>query len=560
MNLTVGLTGLLPAAIVAAAALAFPVSLLLLGIYRRSVVKIMAAQRIPGARPGAVASGIAAAAPPARSVALRVVEPARPRSLTAAFEGPARLAWQAAAIYAAGGMAYAITMTAGWMLATNDSAAGPVKLLVLFWNYLWPLVVAVLLVAATDRRTAMHVCAAYALVWMALSAISIARSPALTVGQVLLLWILTNGLASVLVLAFFARPVRAVGLMVVSFFVVAVAGSQLVVSVAAANQAVLQAVAETGFHMGLGARGVFWGLNLLGFAVFAALAWPLLRVLGRRYERKQLSDQAMMVSALWLLYGVVQSIELAFEAPGWIATGLVAFVAFKVTTIAGFRLVAPPSNPKALLLLRVFALGKRSEEMFASLRKVWLRRGSISLIAGPDLVTSTIEPHQFLDFVAGGLRRRFVAGPEDLARRIARIDLRPDPDGLWRVNEFLCHADTWQPTMRQLAARSDAVLMDLRSFSATNHGCLYELGQLLDAVRLDQIVFVIDDTTDASFLEASLRRLSAGIRPDSPNSGAAALAPVVFRAGERSGAEVTPLLRLLLGQEPRATGVVAGAG
>lgn len=559
MNLTVGLTGLLPGVIVAGAVFAFPVSLLLLRIYRRSVVRIMAAQGIAGARPGAIPA-ISGSASPARAVALRLVEPAGREPLANAFQGTARLAWQAAAIYATGGVAYAIVMTAGWMLATNDSAAGPVKLLVLFWNYLWPLVIAVLLVAATDRRTAMGVCAVYASVWAILSAISIARSPALTLGQLPLLWILTNGLASVLVLAFFARPVRAVGLMVVTFFVVGVAGSQLVVSIAATHPAVLQVVAATAFQLGLGARVVLLGLNLLGFAAFAALAWPLLRVLGGRYARKRLSDQSMMVSAIWLLFGVVQSIELAFEAPGWIATGLVAFVAFKATTVAGFRLVAPPSRPRTLLLLRVFALGKRSEELFTALRKLWLRQGSISLIAGPDLVTSTIEPHQFLDFVAGGLRRRFVAGAEDLARQIAGIDLRPDPDGLWRVNEFFCHADTWQPTMRQLAARSDAVLMDLRSFSATNQGCLYELGQLLEAVPLGRIVFVIDDTTDASFLEASLRRLSAGIGTDSPNSGTATLAPLLFRAGARTGAEVNALLHLLPGQDLPAAGVAAGAG
>ena len=61
-------------------------------------------------------------------------------------------------------------------------------------------------------------------------------------------------------------------------------------------------------------------------------------------------------------------------------------------------LVVDDDEP-TLLLLRVFALGHRSERLFDALSKRWLRAGSISMIAGPDLVTSTVEPHEFLDFI-----------------------------------------------------------------------------------------------------------------------------------------------------------------
>ena len=58
----------------------------------------------------------------------------------------------------------------------------------------------------------------------------------------------------------------------------------------------------------------------------------------------------------------------------------------------------------------------------------------------------------------------------------------PDPDGRYRIKEFFCYNDTWQMTMERLAAASDAVLMDLRSFSRVNQGCIFELGRLLDGV------------------------------------------------------------------------------
>src|SRR4029078_9409413 len=126
-----------------------------------------------------------------------------------------------------------------------------------------------------------------------------------------------------------------------------------------------------------------------------------------------------------------------------------------------------------LLLLRVFSLGSRSERLFDALSKRWLRAGCFSMIPGPDLVASTVEPHEFLDFMAGDLSRQFVRSDADLERRLQAMDLGPDPDGRYRVHEFFCYADTWQNTMRKLATGADAVLMDLRSFSPSNQGCIF---------------------------------------------------------------------------------------
>lgn len=153
-----------------------------------------------------------------------------------------------------------------------------------------------------------------------------------------------------------------------------------------------------------------------------------------------------------------------------------------MVSFAGFALLrrraANGTTAPMLLLLRVFALGSRSERFFDAFSKWWRRSGSISLIAGPDLITTVVEPHEFLDFVSGRLSRQFVQSEADLEQRLADLDRQPDPDGLYRVNEFFCHADTWQVTMRRLAKESDAVLMDLRSFSSKNRGSLYELGQV----------------------------------------------------------------------------------
>jgi hypothetical protein len=224
-----------------------------------------------------------------------------------------------------------------------------------------------------------------------------------------------------------------------------------------------------------------------------------------------------------------------------------------VLQLAYTRLVRPvhiEGYNATLLLLRVFALGSRSQQLFDALTKRWLRVGPVTLIAGPDLVTALVEPHEFLDFLGGRLSRQFIQSKAHLERRLTELDLQPDPDGRFRVNDLFCRADTWQMTMRQLATSSDSVLMDLRSFSKGNDGCLYELEQLLNGVLLTRIVLVIDATTDQSFLKENLLALWANLSADSPNSRLPAPEIRLFQIDAGTGGEVYALLRLLFSLLP----------
>jgi hypothetical protein len=93
------------------------------------------------------------------------------------------------------------------------------------------------------------------------------------------------------------------------------------------------------------------------------------------------------------------------------------------------------------------------------------------------------------------------------------------PRNRFRINQFFCHPDSWQMTMRELAQRSSVVLMDLRSFSPSNQGCVYELEQILQSVHLRRVVFVADSSTDRTFLEQTLQRLwTEGVFETSPNA------------------------------------------
>ena len=554
ISTTVALTGVLPFVVLLAAALAFPLCLWLLRLYRRSVLKAMSLATGEVASAAASAAAPHAPLPPANVQTLTRTSPLELGSLDRSDYRQAALGlWQAGAVYAVAGLAYALVMTAGWLLATHDATIVWTKLLLLCWTYLWPAVLSVLLVAAYDGRRRRLLLWVYFGAFAAMATVAVARNPDLGVGDLPLYWLLMNAPSSVLLLAFLARGIRAVGPVVLAFLLLAVMGSQVVLSVAAADEAILRGFVQLGSLVGLGARGIFVGMILLGMLLFAAIAWPVLRWVGRRYQQKKLSDQSITLDSLWLLFAVVQSIGLAFEAPAWVLTGIVAFAGYKAVSALGFRLLARAVRAKparVLLLLRVFALGERSERLFDKLRKHWQRVGSISMIAGPDLVTTTVEPHEFLDFLSGRLSRHFVQDRADLDRRIAAMDRSRDPDGRYRVNEFFCRASTWQMTMQRLASASDAVLMDLRSFSQANQGCIFELERLLDAVDLDHVVFLIDDTTQRSFLESTLQQLWQQMGPESPNRQPGASQVRLFRIREQSEPELRVLLQLLLGAMP----------
>ena len=554
MNSTAALTGMLPSLVLVAALLSLPVCLLLLRLYRRAVLRGM------GILAGTAAATPLPAARAAPGAALQIVEvepaaaPAPTGTAAQALQRGVRGPWRAALVYAGAGLVYALLMTAGSQAADRQQRSGALaQWAFLLWTYLWPGVLAVLLVAAYDARRRLQVLGAYGLVLAAICTFAVSHNPSLRGFALPLAWLIYNGPPSVLLATFLLRPIRAVGPLVLVFMLMLALGSQLLITLADTNDAVLRSFAATGAQVGLGAHGVFLAIIGVGMLVFGVLGWPLLRWLGRRYQAKKFSDQSIIVDALFMMFAFVQAIGFAFIHPWWMLIGPVAFVGYKTAALFGFGLPGGAGAPHTLLLLRVYRLGKRSERLFDKLRRHWQPVGSIRMIAGPDLVTSTVEPHEFLEFLSGRLARSFVTGGADLERRIAALDAAADPDGRYRINAFFCRTDTWQMTMQRLAATSDVVLMDLRSFAPANQGCLFELGQLLDIVALARLLLLVDTSTDRLFLEATLQQLWSRLSAGSPNRGLAAPRLRLFRIGAQS----EPVLRALLAHLLARPGEVA---
>ncbi len=550
-SVTVTLTGQFPFVILAAAVAAFPISRWLLWLYRRRVMRTMSRRaRVDSAAIPAEAARSPAppAVPKSPKLALSEWEANRltQEGTSQLFDWLRASPWKGARVYALGGVSFTLLMTLAVLMSSGIEFL-PVRVLLVFWVYGWPIVLTVNLVGASTRRDRWCTVLAYVIGLVLLSAVAVTTSSVLTPAQVAILWMITNLPATLLLFAFLARPIRAVGPLVLTFMIVAVTGALLALSVVASNEAVLRAVTGIGFTLGATATGTFVAIVVVGFAGFAVIGWLTVGWLRRGYVAKRLSDQSISMDALWLLFGVIQSVSLAFEGALWILSGVFAFIAYKLTVWLGFRWREAQTREgrvpnTRLLLLRVFSLGERSERLFDGVSKHWRYLGNVQLIAGPDLAMTTVEPHEFLSFVSGRLASAFIDGPAALDRRMKDLDVKPDLDGRFRVNDFFCYDNTWEMVLTRLVNESDVVMMDVRGFTPQNAGCIHELQELINVFPLPRVVLVHDGTTDLSFLRNTLARAWDNINPRSPNVATTEAEVKLFFL---TGLDSHPLHRLL---------------
>ena len=267
-----------------------------------------------------------------------------------------------------------------------------------------------------------------------------------------------------------------------------------------------------------GADWVLSGAGLYtGFIVIALpmglLAWWRLKTLARRYEAKRFSDAQLLAGTWWLLIVAAEAVERISVHPGVrplltvLAVAALSAAMFPPLLAVALRwaqrgIERPP--PRTLLLLRVFGDTVRTEALFDRIASRWRWFGPLTMIAAPDVVARTVDPGDFLRFASGDIGASFVNTQHELEQRLATLDRAPDPDGRYRVTEFCCRDSSWQATVVQLIERADAVVMDLRGFSAKRMGCEFELRELAVRLRGEQVVLVVDASTDRVLLDATL--------------------------------------------------------
>lgn len=382
------------------------------------------------------------------------------------------------------------------------------RLLVLGAVYAWPMVLAWGLVR---RWSWARMLAGVAVYMVAMLVLVLARSDG---GQTLAsagTWLAAQVAIpiAVVILIGASGRIRAVApYLLLPFLLLATAsdlGLRIVAAGVAAESTWLVALAN-----GLGAEGT---LLLFVLAPWLPMAW-LVQALGRRlaraYRGKGFSDLAYLFGVYWLVILFASAIA-ALDRAGLAAlVQIAAWLCLPLAWVGARGWLAPPANPPTLLVLRVFQHDAQVERLFDLVVERWRLSGNTLLIAGTDLISRTLDPDELFAFLDRRLPERFVASEAELPQRLAALDLAPDPDGRYRVNELFCFDATWQAALGGLVGKADVVLMDLRGFQPGNLGCRYELGLLARAAQSLRVVLLYDRDTALDAARAAVADAPAG--------------------------------------------------
>ena len=431
-----------------------------------------------------------------------------------------------ATIYAAAGLMFGIVATCLLFVVSGIDFL-PLRAACVAWAYAWPVVLTLNLLWSSDRRRQLTVVTLYAgviglfCVWSVFtdsvpSSIVTVSFPAFA--NPILLWGIF-AVPSLFLLLFLNRTVRAVGPVLLIFGSLVFLGWQIVM-VCLGTSLGMQTAQRVFASTNIGAESLLLGVTGTGLAIGAVAGWLVVGWVADAYAARRFSDQILIVDSIWFLQTLMLCSSLAFEAGYWAVAGLIAFSAYKITTVVGFRVFSAglEKQPQRLLLLRVFGFGRRSSRLMDLIAARWRYIGNICLIAAPDLAARTIEPGKLLALLRGRLGRLFVHNRSELEHRLVEIDDRRDPDGRFRIAELFCAGDVWRAAVTSLMTDAHVVVMDLRSFGRMHQGCVFELQTLLDTVPLEQLILLVNSTTELEFVKQILGARWQELRTDSPNA------------------------------------------
>jgi len=299
-------------------------------------------------------------------------------------------------------------------------------------------------------------------------------------------------------------PVRLRGVVPITFAALLVfgfapfAGSRLTAALAATEFG-------TPWVLTIGLNGIFVLIALpVGW-----LAWLRLRKLARDYESKRFSDAQLLARTWWLMLVATIGFEIlvARERPVFalllVVGEIMLFAPVNRWALQRLGVVCGSQARPTLLLLRVFGYTARTERLFDRVAARWRLIGPVTMIAAPDVTARTIDAGDYLRWLTGRVDELFVTPPASLDAKLAALDLNPDPDGRYRINEFCCRDATWQATVVELMLRADVVIMDVRGITQERRGCEFELQQLAQRLPPQRLVLVVDETTDKTVLQAA---------------------------------------------------------
>lgn len=467
----------------------------LAGRYRKRMVALMSGGGVPAAHSAVLAPASAPAA-------------AQPRLAPALDRGQNRRAAVRLTVVLIG-VSFVMALSMAWFnlsFAYAQDGYGPAKLLTLAAVYVWPAIPALGLLWRWPARRVVaaslaYMAAAGVLVWLRSIETPSIGGIALWLGLEVAL-----PMTAVLLLAVSGKA-RAAAPYLLPLFMGLTGASVLGLDVlASAVGKPGDAVPPLLLHL-VGTIGATATFLLFALAPWLLAAWPLRALthwLAAHYRAKRFSELSYLFGGYWfvtLLWNALPSThEIGFAAFALLGIWLWAPLGFRL--LRGW--LAAPAQPPTLLVLRVFRREEAVEALFDTVIERWRSSGNVLLIAGTDLALRTLDPDDLFTYLSGRLHTRFIGSQDDLDQRMAQLDLAPDVDGRFRVNECYCFDNTWQAALAALVARSDVVLMDLRGFRAENQGCLHELRVLSAAAAVRRVVVMYDGQTDRASAEATM--------------------------------------------------------
>lgn len=253
---------------------------------------------------------------------------------------------------------------------------------------------------------------------------------------------------------------------------------------------------------------LFGGVLAAALGAFVGCLWLSARVMDglvRLVQRGWLSNISVTAGSGMLI--VVAVLVLATDSPSATPAVQGLLLAAWVALVGGayaFMLWRQPSPRKGrrLLMLRVFSRDRKAERLLDAVQARWQLAGPVLEIGGPDLVLLNLDIEEFIRFVNFRLHELFqpaaVAG-DVLAQS---LDLRPDREGRFRVNELFCFDTSWKAIVEQLLGLSDVVLLDLRGFNRERDGTAHEVERLAERGLLPRVVAVGDANTDWAYFDS----------------------------------------------------------
>ena len=536
-NSETGPAGAVIGTLTIAAAIAFIVSAVALAVYRRAVARLMRTRSRPDN---------ATAAPPLSDPSHRSAPvsdylsrsnsgAAPPEALETARARQRRLAL----VYFGAGVSCCFVLTLAELFDTGMGSR--LAFLRTFACNTWPVILTLHFLLGWNWYVRRRNEVIYACVLITLGWISHLYHPKFSFTRTGEVCLFINAPPTVLALAFANRRLRGIGPTVFPLSVGLVAGVWTLIDICSSNREVVTWLSEIAGYVGVNTIRV--GVVVIGLLATLPLGWLAVHWITRRYRARLISDQSLLIDSVWLLFVVTHVVIAATPVAGMSGQGVYwaagAFPAYLVAKAAGLRWLrrhAPVSTTGvSLLVLRAFALGKRAERVFDPVTLFWRYVGDVRLIGGPDLATSIVQPHSFLDFASGRLRRSFIDSPETLESRMAELEVLPDPDGRFRINDFFCYDDMWRAGVTRLVGQSHVILADFRGVTIESRGCEYEIREVLNTMPVERIVILVDRTTDMNHLAGILEDSWSSLQPASPNIGCLhrAIPTVFYEAPER---------------------------